>query len=51
MIGFIQDMLDIDEMIGVSKTIDIAKGSNKLPLNIKDAWKQYKRKQIWQLQK
>lgn len=48
MIDFILNMLDIDEMIGVSKTIDIAKGSNKLPLNIKDAWEQHKRAKVWQ---
>lgn len=48
MIEFILNMLDIDEMIGVSKNIDIAKGSNKLPLNIREAWKQHKRKQVWQ---
>ena len=44
MIDLILKMLTIDDMLGVSKEIDIAKGVNKLPLTFKDAWKQYKRK-------
>lgn len=48
MIDLILKMLDIDNMHGVSKNIDIAKGSNKLPMTIKEGWKQYKRGKKWQ---
>ena len=46
MIDLIINMLSLDDWHGVSKTIDIAKGSNKLPQTFKEGWKQYKRK--WQ---
>jgi hypothetical protein len=36
-------MLDLGDLYGVSKTVDIAKGVNKLPLNFKQGWKHYKR--------
>jgi len=48
MIDLILKMLDIDDMYGVSKNIDIAKGSNKLPMTINEGWKQYKRAKQWQ---
>jgi len=48
MIDLILKMLDLDEMVGVSKEIDIAKGVNKLPLTFKEAWKQHKRIKEWQ---
>lgn len=48
MIDLILKILDLDEMVGVSKEIDIAKGVNKLPLTFKDAWKQHKRIKGWQ---
>jgi hypothetical protein len=48
MINIILKMLDINDMYGVSKEIDIAKGVNKLPLNLKDGFKQLKRKSKWQ---
>lgn len=51
MVDLILKMLDINDMIGVSKNIDIAKGSNKLPMTIKEGWKQRKRKKAWQKKK
>ena len=48
MIDLILKMLDLDEMIGVSKEVDIAKGVNKLPLTFKEGFAQYKRKNKWQ---
>ena len=48
MIDFILNSLDIDEMIGVSKNIDIAKGINKTPTNLKEGWKRHKRLKAWQ---
>lgn len=47
MIDLILKMLDIDEMIGESKVIDIAKGSNKLPMTFREGWKQRKRAKKW----
>lgn len=47
MIDLILKMLELDEHLGVSKEIDIAKGVNKLPLRFKDARKIYKRKSAW----
>ena len=44
MIHIILDILAMDEFYGVSETIDIAKGKNKLPLTIKDGYKKAKRK-------
>lgn len=48
MIDLILKMLQVDDMIGVSKNIDISKGSNKLPMTFKEGWKQRKRKRQWQ---
>ena len=41
-------LLNIDEFYGVSKTIDIAKGKNKLPQSLKEGFEQIKRKTKWQ---
>lgn len=48
MIDLILKILDLDEMVGVSKEIDIAKGVNKLPLTFKEGLTQYKRNKKWQ---
>lgn len=39
--------LSIDDLYGVSKEIDIAKGINKMPLTFKEGWKQHKRRKAW----
>ena len=36
-------LLNIDDFYGVSKTIEVAKGKNKLPETIKEGFKQVKR--------
>ena len=41
-------LLNIDEFFGVSKTIEVAKGKNKLPETIKEGFKQVKREIKWQ---
>ncbi len=41
-------LLNIDEFYGVSKTIEIAKGKNKLPQSLKEGFEQIKRKTKWQ---
>lgn len=41
------EALQLYDYIGVSKTIDIAKGINKLPSTVKEAKEQIKRKQQW----
>lgn len=48
MIELILKILDIGDMYGESKAIDIAKGVNKTPLNIVDGWKRRKRIRKWQ---
>jgi hypothetical protein len=48
MIDLILKMLDVSDMVGVSKNIDIAKGVNKLPLTLKKGFEQIKRNQKWQ---
>ena len=48
MIDLILKMLQVGDIIGVSKNIDIAKGSNKLPMTLKEGWKQRKRAKKWQ---
>jgi len=48
MIDFILKSLEVDEMYGVSKNIDIAKGVNKTPLTFNEAWKRRKRIRKWQ---
>jgi hypothetical protein len=41
-------LLNIDEFYGVSETIEIAKGKNKLPQSLKEGFEQIKRKTKWQ---
>jgi len=36
-------LLNIDEFYGLSETIEIAKGKNKMPLSFKEGFKQIKR--------
>lgn len=48
MISVILKILEIDKMYGVSKNIDIAKGSNKLALTWREAQEQRKRNKAWQ---
>jgi len=43
------ELLRMHKFYGVSKTIDIAKGCNKIPANLKEATDQIKRK--WQEKK
>ena len=43
MIQLIIQLLALDEFYGVSKNIDIAKGVNALPKNVKDVFKKAKR--------
>lgn len=43
----ILELLNIDEMRGVSKTIDIAKGKNKIPESWNEGYDQIKRKKAW----
>ncbi len=47
MFELIIKVIDIGELRGVSKEIDIAKGSNKLHTSFSKIWKQYKRKKAW----
>ena len=48
MMDLILKMLDISDMYGVSKEVDIAKGINKTPTNFNEGWKQRKRRKSWQ---
>tara|TARA_R110002074_G_scaffold353681_1_gene525431 strand:- start:160 stop:303 length:144 start_codon:yes stop_codon:yes gene_type:complete len=41
-------LLNIDKFYGVSETIEIAKGKNKIPLSFKEGYKQIKRNRKWQ---
>jgi|TARA_R110000803_G_scaffold97686_1_gene165789 hypothetical protein len=47
MIDLILKMLDINKMHGVSKNIDIAKGSNKIPTTLREGFNQFKRSLKW----
>lgn len=47
MIDTILKMMAIGDMIGVSKTIDIAKGINKTPLTLKEGYIRHKRLRKW----
>jgi len=51
MIDLILKILEISDMYGISKEIDIAKGVNKMPLTFKQAWRKRKRLKQWQQQK
>lgn len=44
MIELIHRLLSVDDFYNKSKLIDIAKGRNELTTNLKEAWKQNKRK-------
>ena len=48
MMDLILKMLDISDMYGVSKEVDIAKGINKTPMTLSKGWKQRKRRKSWQ---
>ncbi len=41
------EALQMYEYIGVSKRVDIAKGINKIPANLKEAREQVKRANAW----
>ena len=43
-------LLNVDEFYGIDKTIEIAKGKNKLPESLKEGYKQIKRNRRWQIQ-
>ena len=47
MIEIIIRMMEVDDFIGKSDIIDIAKGKYKLPMSINEAWQQHKRKRAW----
>jgi len=51
MIGLILQMLELDEHLGKSKYIDIAKGINKKPESVKEGIHQIKRERAWQLKR
>ena len=44
MFKLINEMLLLDKLYGISKEIDIAKGVNKYPNSVMDAFEQAKRK-------
>ena len=48
MMNLILKMLELDEHIGVSKEIDIAKGMYKEPGSVKEGIERHKRKIKWQ---
>lgn len=48
MIDLILRALELGDMYGVSKEIDIAKGINKMPTTVKEGVKRLKRKRAWQ---
>ena len=41
-------LLNIDKFYGISETMEIAKGKNKIPITIKEGYEQIKRKIKWQ---
>jgi hypothetical protein len=41
-------LLNIDKFYGISETMEIAKGKNKIPMTIKEGYEQIKRKIKWQ---
>jgi hypothetical protein len=47
MIQLILQLLQVDKFYGMSRNIDIAKGSNQIPMTIKEGLKQTKRKRAW----
>jgi hypothetical protein len=50
MIRNILDLLQLDEFYGKTENIEIAKGKYQLPISVKHAIKQGKRKALWQKQ-
>lgn len=48
MLELLLNILRDDDHYGVSETIDFAKGSREIPSGVKGAYKQLKRKKIWQ---
>ena len=48
MFDLIIKVLELGDLYGISKEIDIAKGINKMPLSVSEAWQQRKRKKAWQ---
>jgi hypothetical protein len=48
MLDLIIQMLEVDDYIGVSKTIDFAKGVNEIPFSVKKWREQDKRIKQWQ---
>lgn len=44
-------ILEVDEFMGVSENIEIAKGKYELPTNWKDSKKRFKRQLQWRLRK
>jgi hypothetical protein len=48
MIELILEMLKLDDHLGVSEAVDIAKGKYKVPETIKEVKEQKKREQAWQ---
>lgn len=43
MIELIHSLLALDDYVGISENIDIAKGKYEMKLSIKEAWKHKKR--------
>lgn len=43
----ILELLELSDMIGVSKNIDIAKGKNKIPETWREGFEQLKREKAW----
>ena len=43
-------LFNVEEFYGIDKTIEIAKGKNKLPESLKEGYKQIKRNRRWQIQ-
>lgn len=51
MIDLVLKLLQLDDFKGVSKEVDFAKGSDRLPLSFGEAWKQFKRRKAWLLRR
>ena len=48
MIKEVLELLETDNFYGKSELIEKAKGKNKIPLSIREAWEQRKRSKQWQ---
>lgn len=42
-------LLALDDFVGQSENIEVAKGRYKLPQSIKEGYKLYKREMLWQV--